>query len=80
MQSSGMWLHVGLVRTNASQELVASIKLCFSYWLLIALLLASSFHPEDGGGRSVLNVDSYWVTRRHITEDGILGRDTFLTA
>jgi hypothetical protein len=64
MPSSRMLRHVTLIRTDVSEERIASISFLRSMFQLLVTAnfvpcLADSCHPNDGGDANLRNVGSY---------------------
>jgi hypothetical protein len=55
-----MWRPVDFIRTDVSEEHVASIfSVVEIYWSLLTFLARDSFHPDDRGDTFLQNVGSY---------------------
>jgi hypothetical protein len=81
-----MLRHLDLVRTEVSEELVASIIMMTRIGELGTTLAVTSnrrklrrntwftdsWHPDEGGAQILRNVDSYRATRSNFPEDAIL--------
>jgi hypothetical protein len=54
-----MWHNVALIRYNVSEDRINSIVMVERISEFRYSLLADYFHPDDGGGMFLQNVDSY---------------------